>query len=169
MPFWQKNKKQDKQNINKNQIIIKSPLNGEVISITGVSDPAFSEKMLGDGIAIHPSDGRVVAPVNGTVTQIFDTFHAVTLTSDEGVEILIHIGINTVQLKGKHFKPHVKTGDSVKIGDLLIEFDLEAIAKVYETVTPVVVCNSDDYNSFKIITGKDKSEGDEIIILEKSQ
>ena len=169
MPFWQKNKKQDKDRINKNQINIKSPITGEVISITEVSDPAFSEKMLGDGVAIHPADGRVVAPVNGTVTQMFDTFHAVTLTSNEGVEILIHVGINTVQLKGEFFIPHVKTGDSIKIGDLLLEFDLNAIRKEYETVTPVVICNCDEFKNFKVITGKDKSEGDEIIVMEKGK
>ena len=169
MPFWQKNKKQDKHKINKNQISIKSPITGEVISITEVNDPAFSEKMLGDGVAIHPVNGRVVAPVNGIVTQMFDTFHAMTITSDDGVEILIHVGIDTVRLKGEHFTPHVKTGDKIAIGDLLIEFDMDSIAKEYETVTPIVVCNSDDYFSFKIITGKDKSEGDDIILLEKGK
>ena len=101
---------------------------------------------MGKGVAIIPVDGKVVSPINGTVQTIFKTKHAIGLLSDEGVEVLIHIGMDTVQLNGEHFTAYIKDGDRVKVGDPLVDVDLEAVrAKGYETVTPVIITNSDQY------------------------
>jgi len=149
-------------------ISILAPINGDLIPITKVSDPTFSEEMLGKGVAILPTEGRVVSPVSGTVTQLFDTYHAISLTSDDGVEILIHVGMDTLRLKGAHYTPHVKDGDSVKLGDLLLEFDMNAIIDAgFDVVTPVVICNSDEYPHFEAQLCKIVEKGDEIIRLKK--
>ena len=152
--------------LEKKAVKIVAPVDGIVVALSVVPDPAFSEEMFGRGLAIKPAAGHVVSPVNGTVIQMFDTGHAVSLTSDDGAEILIHIGLDTVRLKGEHFTPLVKTGDSVKTGDGLINFDLAAIAAAgYDTITPVVICNSDAYKTFDLKTSIDVKIGDEIIIL----
>ncbi|UQZ36882.1 PTS beta-glucoside transporter subunit EIIBCA [Paenibacillus sp. PK3_47] len=117
-----------------------SPLSGSVVPLSTVPDAAFSSGAMGRGLAIEPVTGEVVTPMDGTVTSIFPTGHAIGITSAAGTEVLIHIGINTVGLKGKHFTPVVKEGDAVRQGDLLIRFDLEQIkAAGYQTVTPVIV------------------------------
>ncbi|WDZ63884.1 beta-glucoside-specific PTS transporter subunit IIABC [Paenibacillus polymyxa] len=119
---------------------IYSPITGRTTPLSQVNDSAFSTGAMGKGLAIEPSVGEVVAPIDGVVTSLFPTGHAIGLTSNAGTEILIHIGINTVALKGKHFNPVVKEGDSVKQGDLLIQFDREQIIEAgYEIVTPVIV------------------------------
>ncbi|KJD44629.1 beta-glucoside-specific PTS transporter subunit IIABC [Paenibacillus terrae] len=119
---------------------IYSPITGKTIPLSQVNDSAFSTEAMGKGLAIEPSVGEVVAPIDGVVTSLFPTGHAIGLTSNAGTEILIHIGINTVALKGKHFNPVVKEGDSVKQGDLLIQFEREQIIEAgYEIVTPVIV------------------------------
>lgn len=129
---------------NKN-IIIGAPIEGEAVSIKEVNDPTFSEEILGKGIAIKPSNGRVVAPVNGEIAIMFKTKHAVSLVSEQGVEILIHVGLETVNLQGEHFKSYVQEGDKVKAGDLLVEFDIEKIKEAgYDTTSPVVICNTVD-------------------------
>ena len=121
---------------------------------------------MGNGIAIKPTDGKVCAPVNGTVDMMFDTGHAVSLTTENGVEMLIHVGIDTVNLQGKHYTVHCQAGDKVKKGQLLIEFDKDAIAaEGYDTITPVVVCNSDDFGTFETVVGKVVAEGDAVIKL----
>lgn len=105
---------------------------------------------MGEGIAIQPTEGRVVSPVNGTVISLFNTNHAIGLISETGAHILIHIGLDTVKLDGKYFKAHVKRGDEVRVGDLLIEFDLEAIkAEGYDIITPVIITNSKEFSSVK--------------------
>lgn len=127
---------------------VAAPLKGTVVPLSEVNDAVFSQKVLGDGAAILPADGQVFAPVNGTVSALFETRHAIGLTSEDGVELLIHIGIDTVNLQGKYFTAHVKAGDSVKKGDLLISFDREAIAREgYETITPVLVANTAEFAS----------------------
>ena len=141
-----------------------SPMEGEVISLSEVADPTFAEEMLGTGVAILPERERIVSPINGTVVQVFDTGHAVTLLSDEGVEVLIHIGLDTVKLQGEPFTKIAKDGQLVAIGDVLVEFDQNAIiAAGYETVTPVVICNSGDYWQFERASGQLVKEGDKII------
>ncbi len=123
-----------------------SPLKGTAIPLEEVKDPTFASGALGKGMAVIPSEGMVKAPFDGTVTMVFDTLHALALTSDDGVEVLIHIGINTVELKGQHYKALVKEGQHVAAGTPLMEFDMEAIkAKGYDLTTPVLVTNSADY------------------------
>ena len=148
------------------QIKIAAPLDGAGVKLAEVADPAFSEEMFGRGMAIRPTSGRVVSPVNGTISQMFDTRHAVSIVSGDGAEILIHIGLDTVKLGGQHFVAHAKNGDVVKVGDALIDFDLAAIAAAgYDTITPIVICNTDDYKQFDIKAGIDVKIGDEIITL----
>lgn len=124
-------------------ITIYAPLNGEIKRTEEVNDPTFAEGILGQGAAIIPSEGRLYAPFDCTVASLFDTHHAINLEGD-GVEMLIHIGLETVTLKGKGFIPHVKDGDAVKAGDLLIEFDLDFLKEGFDTITPILVTNVDD-------------------------
>ena len=147
---------------------IYAPMAGKAVPITEVPDPTFAEGMLGNGIAIEPADGKVCAPCDATVDMMFTTGHAVSLVADCGAELLIHVGLETVGLEGKPFTVHVANGDKVKKGQLLIEADLEAIkAAGLNTITPVLVCNSDDYPNFKTITGKDVTNADAVIELSK--
>ena len=145
-----------------------APLSGRAVPITEVPDPTFAEGLLGNGIAIEPVDGKGLAPCNGTVGTMFDTGHAVTLNTENGAEILIHVGLETVSLGGKPFKVHVKDGDKVKKGQLLMEADLEAIkAAGLPTITPVVICNSDEFTKFEAHVGGDVTNDDVIIDLGK--
>ncbi|AIQ48219.1 PTS beta-glucoside transporter subunit IIA [Paenibacillus sp. FSL R7-0273] len=129
---------------------IYSPITGEVKPLSEVNDPAFSEEIMGKGFAIQPSEGRVVSPVNGTVFSLSKSGHAIGLVSDNGAEMLIHIGIDTVKLKGLHFSPKVTAGSKVSVGDLLMEFDRAEIEKAgYSTITPVIITNIAEYSSIK--------------------
>ncbi len=126
--------------------VMASPLNGKAIPLSEVQDEAFSTEMLGKGVAIEPADGHIYAPCDATVSMLFSTKHAVGLVCDSGAELLIHIGMDTVKLEGKHFTTHVDQGDKVKKGQLLITFDMDAIrAEGYPLVTPIIVSNTDDY------------------------
>lgn len=125
---------------------IVSPIQGEVVTLAEVKDEAFSSGALGKGVAINPIEGKVYAPADGTLTTLFPSLHALGITTENGAEILIHVGMDTVQLEGKHFTAKVKQGDKIKKGQLLIEFDKEAIEKAgYSTITPVLITNSDQY------------------------
>ncbi|WP_116186657.1 PTS beta-glucoside transporter subunit IIABC [Pectobacterium aquaticum] len=125
---------------------INSPIEGTVLPLEQVGDETFASGLMGKGIAIKPLAGRVVSPVNGKVASLFKTHHAIGLESEEGAEVLIHVGIDTVKLDGQYFTAHIKTGDVVKQGDLLVEFDYQAIEKAgYDTTTPVIITNSEDY------------------------
>lgn len=126
--------------------IIESPLKGEIINLKDIEDAAFASGVLGSGVAIRPAEGIVVAPVDGEVTALFPSLHAIGIVSENGVEILIHVGLNTVQLEGKGFKAYVKLGDQVKKGQRLLDFDIEEIEQAgYSVVTPIVVTNSAAY------------------------
>ena len=145
-----------------------APTAGKAVAISEVPDPTFAEGMLGNGIAIEPTDGKVYAPCDATVDMMFSTGHAVSLVADFGAEILIHVGLETVSLEGKPFTVHAASGDKVKKGQLLIEADLDAIkAAGLPTITPVVICNTDDYPTFKTFAGKDVSNSDVVIELAK--
>lgn len=149
-----------------NKITIASPLKGEVVPLTEVKDETFASEMMGKGIAINPTEGKVVSPINGTVQMIFKTKHAIGLKSEDGAEILIHIGMDTVQLDGKHFTAHVKDGDKVKVGDTLVEFDMDAIKKEgYELVTPVIITNTMDYLEIVPKEIKSVNAGEDIITI----
>ena len=124
-------------------ITIYAPMNGEMKLLEEVNDPVFASGAMGQGAAIIPNEGKLYAPFDGTVAMVFDTLHAVGLVNDAGVEMLIHIGLDTVKLNGKHFTAKVKVGDTVKTGDLLIEFDKDEIAKEYSMETPVIITNMD--------------------------
>ena len=142
-----------------------APVAGSALPLSQVADPSFSAGRLGRGIAIQPTDGKVFAPCDATVDTMFQTGHAVSLNADFGAEILIHVGLETVTLGGTHFSTHVASGDKVKKGDLLIEFDLNALkAAGFDVITPVLVCNYDAYNTFK--TNCSKSVTNENVVIE---
>jgi PTS system trehalose-specific IIC component len=123
-----------------NILELASPLNGRAVPLEQVPDPAFAEKQMGEGIAIEPSEGKVYAPFDATVAHVIKSKHAVILEHASGVQVLIHVGINTVSLKGSGFTSHKNIGDKVKAGDLLLEFDMEAIrAAGYPLITPIII------------------------------
>lgn len=124
----------------------KSPLVGQMINLSDVNDEVFSSKVMGDGIAIIPSKGELYAPTDGKIEMIFDTNHALGMTTDNGAQILFHVGLDTVQLAGKYFEPQVKVGDEVKTGDLLLKFDLEKIKEGFDPVTVAVVTSKESHN-----------------------
>lgn len=138
----------------KGQIVVASPLSGRYVPLADVPDATFSQKVLGEGFAIDPNSGEVRSPVEGTVAQVFKTGHAIGLVGPEGLEVLIHVGIDTVKMQGEGFHPRVKAGDKVKIGDLLLEFDLDLVRKKAKSaITPVVITNSSDFSQIEIATG----------------
>ena len=146
--------------------VIGSPVKGKAVPLKEVSDPTFAEEMLGKGAAVIPEDGKFYAPADGEIGMVFDTLHAVSMTTDFGAEILIHMGLETVKMKGEGFTGHVKAGDHVKKGDLLLEVDLEKVkAAGYDTITPVLVCNTPDYASVEGIGSAQVNAGDDLIIV----
>jgi sugar PTS system EIIA component len=122
-----------------------APLTGTVKSLEEVPDPVFSQKMMGDGIAIDPSEGKVVSPVDGEIMQLFPTKHAVGIKAKNGAELLIHIGLETVSMNGEGFEAHVSEGSKVNKGDTLITFDLDLVKeKAKSTITPIILTNGDN-------------------------
>ena len=141
-----------------------SPLSGTIVPLAEVPDPAFAAGAMGKGIAIEPSEGRVVAPFDGAVTVAFKKKHALAVVSDTGAEILVHVGVDTVKLDGKYFTSHIKEGDRVKAGQLLLEFDIKEIrAAGYPTVTPVIVTNTFDYENVIALQQGSVQAGDELL------
>lgn len=140
------------------------PIEGEAIELSGVKDETFAGEVLGKGIAVIPNEGKVLAPFDGTVDTVFDTKHAIGMTSDRGVELLIHVGINTVELNGVPYKAHVADGDTVKKGQLLLEFDIQAIREAgYDITTPVVVTNTDDFQEVEAVKTGEVHPGEEVL------
>ncbi len=132
----------------KKELSVMGPIKGKVIDITEVPDKVFSEKMIGDGVAIVPEDGLVVSPIEGEVVTVFPTNHAIGLRSKNGIELLIHIGLDTVELNGEGFKRITSEGARVKVGDQLMEFDMDYIRNAgKELVTPIIVTNMDQVSS----------------------
>ncbi|WP_420469158.1 glucose PTS transporter subunit IIA, partial [Bacillus licheniformis] len=143
----------------------KSPVIGQMISLSDVEDDIFSSKVMGEGIAIIPSKGELYAPVDGEISLLFETNHALGMKTANGVEVLFHIGIDTVQLEGKFFKPLVQAGDKVKAGDLLIQFDLEKIKEAgYDPVTLAVITNTDQYD-IKVTQLKEVNRQDTLMVV----
>ena len=142
-------------------------LNGRVVPLDQVEDEAFSSKVLGEGVAIEPDEGKLYAPCDGKVEMVFDTKHAVNIISVEGCEILLHIGIDTVKLNGAHFEAHVSNGQEIRKGDLLISFDLEKIRNAgYKTTTPMIICNTDEYSSVTTTARGSVKVGDKVIEIQ---
>ncbi len=143
----------DKSVAVKTEMTVYSPIPGSVIPLSEIPDEAFSSGAMGQGVGIVPAEGKVYAPFDGTVEMVFDTKHAIGLTSSDGVSLLIHVGLDTVELNGQYFTAHVSAEAPIKKGQLLLEFDLDKIAEKYKTVTPVLVVNTDDYTSVNGISG----------------
>ncbi len=131
-----------------------APAKGKAVNIQDVNDPTFSSGMLGQGVAVLPSE----------IAMVFDTLHAISMVAENGVEILVHVGLDTVNLKGQGFEAHVKAGDSVKKGDLMLTVDLDFLkAEGYDIITPVVVCNTDEYAKVEGIFEKEVMPGDDVV------
>lgn len=135
------------------ELTVYSPIHGNVVPLSEVPDEAFGSGAMGQGVGIEPDEGKVYAPFDGTVEMVFDTKHAIGLTSSDGISLLIHVGLDTVELNGQYFTAHVSAGDPIRRGQLLLEFDLDKIAEKYKTVTPVLVVNTDEYASVSGISG----------------
>ena len=147
---------------------VKSPISGKVIALEKVNDPVFSSGAMGKGIAIEPTDNRVYAPFNGTIEFIADTKHAIGLLSEDGVEVLIHVGMDTVKMQGRGFNVKTSANSKVKAGDLLLEFDKNAIEKEgYSLITPVVITNADNYEDNVLCINEEVKNGREIINLKQ--
>ncbi len=145
-------------------IAIYAPLSGELVNIESVPDVVFSEKIVGDGVAINPTGNQLVAPVDGTIGKIFETNHAFSIASSDGVELFVHFGIDTVELKGQGFKRLAQEGQEVRRGQPIIEFDLAFMQSHARSVlTPVVVSNMDDILDFKPQGGK-VTQGEDVIL-----
>ena len=151
----------DSENVRPGSMV--SPLDGKVVLLNDVKDEVFSTGVLGKGVAILPAKGELYSPVDGTVTMIPDTKHAISVLDETGAEILMHIGMDTVELNGKHYEPQVKAGDSVKKGQLLVKFDAEAITKAgYDITTPIVITNSDNIG-VKVLAQGDITAGTDLL------
>ncbi len=147
-------------------IEIVSPLKGKVVELSKVDDPTFAGELLGKGVAVIPDEGKVTAPFSGKIEALFPTKHAIAIVNDEGVEMMIHIGIDTVKLDGKFYEAHVAQGDTVEKGDTLITFDIEEITKAgYQVITPVIITNSDAFEKVEGITGQSVNELDPLMHL----
>ena len=157
--------KENKTNTGESQEIqLYSHMNGKTVVLENVEDEAFSSKVLGDGVAIEPTDGKLYSPCDGKVDMVFDTKHAINLVSKDGCEILLHVGIDTVKLAGKFFESHVSDGQEICKGDLLISFDIDGIKNAgYLATTPMIICNTEDYNSVEVIATDDIVAGEKII------
>lgn len=143
-----------------------APMSGEVIKLENVPDPVFSEKMMGEGVAINPSGGEVVSPVNGKVVQVPDTKHAIGLETGKGTEILIHVGLETVALKGEGFTVNVHTGDEVTAGQTLLTFDMDYIREHADsTISPMVITNSKDMDKDFDFTTEEKAKAGETVLI----
>lgn len=146
--------------------ILVAPMTGECIPMQEVPDPLFACEALGGGVGIIPSDGRVVSPANGTVIATCDTKHAISIKSDDGIEVLVHCGIDTVELHGSPFGVHVAQGDHVIAGQLLMDVDLDAIrAAGKDTVTPVIVTNQHEFASLEVTPSRLVEAGDPLVTL----
>lgn len=150
------------------EISLGAPVKGKTIPLKEVNDPTFREEMLGKGIAIQPQEGKIYAPADGKIGMVFGTLHAISLTTTEGVEVLIHVGLDTVKMEGDGFKAYVKGGDTIKKGDLLLEANLEKIQEAgYDSVTAMIICNTDDYANIDGIYEKEVHPGESILVMQQ--
>lgn len=153
---------------NAKTISLKAVEDGRTIPMDEVNDQTFAQELLGPGIAIVPSNGTVVSPINGTIATVMDTKHAVCIQGEDGLELIVHAGLDTVELNGQYYQTYKEIGDQVKAGDVLLEFDLEEITKAgYDVTTPIVITNLGDYKITKCLTGQQVKAGEEVIQLTK--
>lgn len=151
------------------QTEIYTPVNGEIVSLEEVPDPVFSQKMMGDGVAVKPSEGKIYSPVDGEVVQIPDTKHAIGLRAKDGTEVLVHIGLETVSLEGKGFTVSVRTGDNVSAGQPLMAFDLEYIRdNASSDMTPIVITNAQETGKQYTMTNEKEGKAGETVIITAS-
>lgn len=154
--------------IGEQKIVLASPISGDILPLSDVKDDVFASGAMGKGLAIRPNEGSVYAPVDGEITTIFPTGHAIGITSTEGIELLIHIGMDTVELNGEGFETFVKTGDKIKKGDLLVKFDAELITnKGYSVETPIVVTNSNDFMDVLDLSQENVLHGEDFLVVVK--
>lgn len=147
-------------------ILIASPLEGKLLPLDGIEDPVFSAEVLGKGCAIEPDKGEIYAPADGVILKIAESSHAVSLRCDSGVDLLIHVGMDTVERHGAGFAPQVRAGEHVQSGQLLLKFDLQKIrADGYPLTTPVVVTNSDAFSDVIVVASGNVTEGQNILLL----
>lgn len=136
------------------ELIIKAPVDGEIVEIASVPDDVFSQKLVGDGVAIDPKDNTFYSPVDGVITTIFPTKHAIGITTCEGIELMLHIGIETVHLNGEGFELYVNEGEKVKTGDKLLKIDIDCLrAKAKSLISPVIITNVDKVKKINISRG----------------
>lgn len=153
---------------NAKTISLKAVEDGRTIPMDEVNDQTFAQELLGPGIAIVPSNETVVSPIDGTIATVMDTKHAVCIQGEDGLELIVHAGLDTVELNGKYYQTYKEIGDQVKAGDVLLEFDLEEITKAgYDVTTPIVITNLGDYKITKCLTGQQVKAGEEVIQLTK--
>ena len=153
---------------NAKTISLKAVEDGRTIPMDEVNDQTFAQELLGPGIAIVPSNGTVVSPIDGTIATVMDTKYAVCIQGEDGLELIVHAGLDTVELNGKYYQTYKEIGDQVKAGDVLLEFDLEEITKAgYDVTTPIVITNLGDYKITKCLTGQQVKAGEEVIQLTK--
>ncbi|MDR6225726.1 PTS sugar transporter subunit IIA [Desmospora profundinema] len=146
------------------EVVAVAPVQGRVVALEEVPDPVFAEKMMGDGVAVEPQEGILCAPVDGEVVQLFPTHHAIGIRSAEGLEWLLHIGLETVSMEGEGFSARVKVGDQVKAGDRLIEFSLDRVKeKAKSTITPIIITNMDKVNKLETHIKDEVQTGDIIL------
>ncbi|MDE6760536.1 MAG: glucose PTS transporter subunit IIA [Lachnospiraceae bacterium] len=171
--LFKEEKTVENQVVNKRKVtteknMVYAPLKGKVIDLAQVKDETFAGEVLGKGLAIIPEEGKIHAPFDGVVTTVFDTKHAIGLSTEEGLEILIHVGIDTVQLEGKYYETFVAEGDKVNAGDLILTVDLDGIKEAgYDTATPVIITNSDDYGRIELLKHGETEVAEGILKVEK--
>ncbi|MGF7397485.1 PTS sugar transporter subunit IIA [Thermoanaerobacterium thermosaccharolyticum] len=140
---------------NHKKLSIKAPIDGDIVDIVEVPDEVFAQKLVGDGVAINPDSDVFVSPVDGTITTVFPTKHAIGIKTPEGIEIMIHVGVDTVKLKGEGFTAFVNEGDKVKIGDKLLQIDRDIVkSKAKSLVSPIIITNMEKVKEFNKIVGK---------------
>ena len=141
-------------------------MTGTVVALSDVPDEAFASGAMGSGVAVEPAEGKLYAPADGIIETVFETKHAVGLTTADGVEILLHIGIDTVKLGGKYFQTHIEPEQAVKKGDLLVSFDMDAIkAEGYPLTTPMIICNTDDYAAVETLVSGNVQGGADLLTI----
>lgn len=154
-----------KGNETSKNIEVFAPITGEYIEIENIPDPVFAQKMMGEGFGVKPTEGVVVSPISGVVDNVFPTKHAIGLKADNGLEVLVHIGLDTVQLNGEGFKTFVESGDHVKVGDKLVEFDIDYIDQnAKSSISPIIITNTDQTETLSITDSAHVTKGETKVI-----